>query len=245
MNYNATSYRSEKLVLLHGFGFDSKIMQPLAEKLRVKYQVTLIDLPGYGKNKHLVAPDNLNDLATMIIPQIPAHAIVIGWSLGGLIALKLMQSLSRIKKIILLASSPCFIGKDNWPGVSNKIFDLFSHQMEKDINAGMEIFLYLNVQGLVNEKNDLTILKQQWMQQSTPEKITLLNGLKILKDADLRDIAKNAHYILSEKDQLINHAIIEHINPLSASILTGQGHAMLFLDSALVASHVVRIINAA
>ncbi|NNM58449.1 MAG: alpha/beta fold hydrolase [Legionellales bacterium] len=250
MNYKNNLHRFENLsvekeviVLLHGFGFNSNIMQPLAEQLHSTHHVVVIDLPGYGDNINLTFPDNLNDLTNSVMPQIPEEAILIGWSLGGLLALQLQQHSTKVKKTILLASSPCFIEKNNWPGMSEKIFDLFYNQIEKNPASGMEMFLYLNVQGLVNEKTEFQLLKQHWLTQLMPEKITLLNSLKILKESDLRDIGQNAHYILSERDQLINPQIIKYLNPLSAVSLAEQGHAIHFSNTSLVANHILRIIN--
>lgn len=50
---------------------------------------------------------------------IPDNTVLISWSLGGLYAIQLAhQYPEKIKKLILISSTPCFIEKNNWAGIS-------------------------------------------------------------------------------------------------------------------------------
>src|SRR5688572_28462426 len=102
MSYLHTDIRGQgfPLVLLHGWGFNSNIWQPLIPQLENKYQLFLIDLPGFGKSESI-----LNYSFDYIIPNLlaktPKEAYWLGWSLGGLIAMAIaIHSPLRVKKLI-------------------------------------------------------------------------------------------------------------------------------------------------
>lgn len=49
MNIHLDKYgQGMPLVLFHGWGFDSQIWQPIIPYLKPKYQIILVDLPGFG-----------------------------------------------------------------------------------------------------------------------------------------------------------------------------------------------------
>ena len=91
------SYQSlgsgKPLVILHGWGSSSQVMQPLARKLKETRACYLIDLPGFGNTPEPGRPWNVDDYADLVEEFIqdrelgPADLLV--HSFGGRIALKL------------------------------------------------------------------------------------------------------------------------------------------------------------
>lgn len=51
------------VILLHGWGYDSSLLMPLAEFLAGFCRVTLIDLPGHGKSDEPAEPMDIYDFA--------------------------------------------------------------------------------------------------------------------------------------------------------------------------------------
>ena len=47
--------RVETLMLLHGWGMNSHVWEPIREALELRYHIIWIDLPGHGINRHLKA----------------------------------------------------------------------------------------------------------------------------------------------------------------------------------------------
>src|SRR5688572_5114562 len=80
--------RMINLVLIHGWGRDSRTWQPVLESLQSFATVTLIDLPGFGAST--VLPEfSLDAVLDKIAAQLPQDAVIMGWSLGGMLAVQL------------------------------------------------------------------------------------------------------------------------------------------------------------
>ena len=73
------------VVLIHGWGLNHAIWQPVADVLATDYQVLVLDLPGYGLATHYPEPYSLEAITDQLAAQVPAQSFVLGWSLGGLV----------------------------------------------------------------------------------------------------------------------------------------------------------------
>ena len=91
-----------RLILLHGWGVDARIWRPLAPHWRADCQVASPDWPGYGDRPALSAPQDLDALAEAMAEALPADAVWVGWSLGGLLAAALCRRLSAPRGLIML-----------------------------------------------------------------------------------------------------------------------------------------------
>ena len=114
--------QKKNLVIIHGFLQSSEIFyknQEIINILHSKYNLLIIDLPGYGKN-HSIKFNNatkLNNYLDFIYIQIQSYfnninsqdINILGWSLGGNIAILLAQKYPIINNLILLCSNPCFV----------------------------------------------------------------------------------------------------------------------------------------
>jgi pimeloyl-[acyl-carrier protein] methyl ester esterase len=190
----------QNLVLIHGFGFGSYIFTELEQKLKNQYNITTLNLPGHGGNEFV--SDDLDDWVNNIKDKIPENAIILGWSLGGLLAIKLTQILP-IKKLILVASSPKFVNDGIWQyGIPTNNFKMFSDNLNANIAKGLTRFVSL--QGL--EKYQIKTLKLQ-ISQNLPTALGLNNALHILKNTDLRKellhIKDKTQVILGNKDTIV------------------------------------------
>ena len=104
-------------ILLHGWGVTSKVWQGFATKLNGFDNILtpcLYDVSKNSKNQ------GFSSLARALSKIIKKDSVVVAWSIGGLIALRLIPLTTKIKAIIFIASSPCFINKEDWPNVIQK-----------------------------------------------------------------------------------------------------------------------------
>lgn len=99
--------KGEPIVLLHGWGQNIEMMQPLGNPFASDKRIIIIDLPGHGKSSEPKTPwtieeftDAIHELLTKLKVKNP---IIIGHSLGGKIGL-LYASKYEVKKLICLAS---------------------------------------------------------------------------------------------------------------------------------------------
>ncbi|MCI2282692.1 alpha/beta fold hydrolase [Colwellia sp. MSW7] len=91
------------LVLLHGWGLNSAVWQPLIASLPQnftdRFNIVTVDLPGFGTNvSKVVSPYTLANICQSISATIHRPAIYLGWSLGGLIATEM--ALSHPEKVL-------------------------------------------------------------------------------------------------------------------------------------------------
>lgn len=99
-------------IFLPGLGFDVNIWQKNFANLNPK----LIALPPLTKKT------SLHTIITELNLQIPKGTMLIGWSLGGLLALALSYYFpEKIKKVLIIASTPKFLSDINWPGIPSAL----------------------------------------------------------------------------------------------------------------------------
>lgn len=91
-----TIYRApaHAVLLLHGWGANLKLMQPLGERLAaLGFSAYMPDLPGFGESDPPPTAWSVSDYANFIIAYLDAHQLqqvyLIGHSFGGRIGLVL------------------------------------------------------------------------------------------------------------------------------------------------------------
>ena len=193
---------------IHGWGFDSRILASLADGLSTDRNVLLVDMPGYGNNRPDILPADINHIADNLISVIPQDGILAGWSLGGMLAIKTAHKFrDRIKAIILLASTPCFVKKQDWPhGVERSLIQGMTDRLSTNVDGVLQEFAGLIARSEISPKQALRELKSLY-NSSKPDPDALLVGLNILINEDLRkelsDLECNTMMLLGKRDQLI------------------------------------------
>ncbi len=107
INYE-TKGNGEVIIILHGWGRSIDDFLEISNILSNKYQVYLIDLPGFGKSDTPKDAYNLDDYVLFLKRFIEFkkinNPIIIGHSFGGRIALR-YASLYKVNKMILISSA--------------------------------------------------------------------------------------------------------------------------------------------
>ena len=83
------------LVLLHGWGLNVRVWDGLAAALRDRFRIIAIDLPGHGRSAWLPQRSSLEEQAAQVretVAEITGEYSLLGWSLGGQIALQLVAT---------------------------------------------------------------------------------------------------------------------------------------------------------
>ncbi len=176
------------LVLLHGWGLNSAVWQEIVPLLEPYYTLHLVDLPGFGFSQQTIVDSaDLSLWSEAVLPHLPALFNLLGWSMGGLIALRMaLDHPTRIQRLVLMGSSPCFLQQENWPGIRPDVLSGFNRALQLDTRKTIERFLAIQAMGSESVKEDVKRLKN-WLQQrpdATPA--ALKAGLQLLETVDLR-----------------------------------------------------------
>lgn len=176
------------LVLLHGWGLNSAVWQELIPLLAPHYCLHLVDLPGFGlSHDACLESDNLSLWSQTILPHLPERFSLLGWSMGGLIALRMtLDHPSRVTRLILTGSSPCFLQQENWPGIRPDVLSGFNRALQLDPRKTVERFLAIQAMGSDTVKEDVKRLKYWLQQRPDPAAAALKAGLQLLERIDLR-----------------------------------------------------------
>jgi len=228
------------LVFIHGWGLNSGVWQPSVEKLSNHFKVITVDLPGFGLNvEHEVTPYTLENIAKHIANVIDEPSIIIGWSLGGMVATEIAVNYpEKAKALVTIASSPCFIEQDNWPGMQADVLALFHRQLEQDTQKTINNFLKIQALGSPHLRQDIKQIRDLVMQYPMPNKNTLDLSLKFLENEDQRQYLTNISMpylrMYGKLDGLIPKAVIEKISTLTPTsdivIFEKSSHAPFISD---------------
>ena len=176
------------LVLLHGWGLHSIVWDDIMPGLLQHFRVTVIDLPGMGQSPMPAGDYTLDYLADHVAAILPRQCHLMGWSLGGLVALKLASERpQQVLSLTMVASTPKFVADGEWPGVEARLFDRFMEVFEEDVEGTLIRFLALNCKDASTVRDDVRKLKEILYFCGLPAPRALRGGLSVLRDTDLRE----------------------------------------------------------
>jgi pimeloyl-[acyl-carrier protein] methyl ester esterase len=179
------------LALVHGWGMNARVFDTLAELLADDFEVRALDLPGHG-GREVRVKNTLQSWADDLAQQLPDGATLLGWSLGGQVAMRAaLDHPDRISRLILLAATPRFVTDDDWPhAMAKKDLNEFAATLLADIQATLLRFLTLQTRGMEGQKAMLQQLRQTMLAAPQPQQDALFAGLEMLLTTDLRDAVK-------------------------------------------------------
>jgi pimeloyl-[acyl-carrier protein] methyl ester esterase len=181
--------QGEPLVMLHGWGMHGGIWRDTAAQLAQHFRVHCVDLPGHGASAPIAAFTLEN-----VVGQLAAHfvepVIACCWSLGGQIGLHwAKREPEKVKRLVLVASTPCFMERDDWPfGISQQVLRQFAADLETNHTATLRRFLGLQVRGSEGERELLVFLRESLFSHGEPDLDSLRGGLELLRDSDMRSV---------------------------------------------------------
>jgi pimeloyl-[acyl-carrier protein] methyl ester esterase len=177
-----------ELVLLHGWGTHGGIWSELAERLSPHFRLSLVDLPGCGASADC-EPYSLQRVASLLAQEMPQRCGVIGWSLGGQIALAWARCApGQVERIALIATTPCFAQRADWPhAVSREMLQEFGRSLATDAPATLQRFFSLQALGDEHTREAAARLRGCLKDCGVPSAAALLGGLNVLMEEDQRN----------------------------------------------------------
>lgn len=206
--------RGPPLVLLHGWAMHGGVFAPLLKALTPHFECWVVDLPGHGASPERDGLD-LHDTAERLLARLPP-ARWLGWSLGGLIALRAaLDAPDRVQGLVAIAASPRFVVGPHWThGVDHAVFESFASELRQDYARTIERFLALEVMGDEHAREEIRWLRQRLAERPPGDPAILRDGLSILADTDLRaelpTLACPSLWIAGRRDRLVPWRALEH-----------------------------------
>jgi pimeloyl-[acyl-carrier protein] methyl ester esterase len=178
------------LVLLHGWGLHGGLFAPLLPGLARRFRVHVVDLPGHGHSRAIADAtlDTLVDAVADAVADERRPLAVLGWSLGGLCAMRwARREPARVARLVLVATSPRFVSGDDWPhAMSATTLARFGDEFAASWKLTMQRFLALQVHGSESGRATLAALRHQLFARGEPSRAALADALRVLATSDLR-----------------------------------------------------------
>lgn len=226
------------LLLIHGWGFDSRVWAPLLERLAGHCRIRLGDLPGYGQDL---------DPATL-----PPGTVVCGWSQGAQAAMQLaLAHPERVARLILIGASPRFVAAPGWPDAQPAtLLETFAAGVQDRTAATLKRFATLVNHGDADARTTTRRL-QALIEERCPAADVLVAGLAALRDVDLRaraaDIGQPTLLLHGDQDALMPPAaarwLAERLPIAHLEELPGRGHAPFLTATASCTSHILDFLH--
>lgn len=200
------------LALLHGWGMNAGVFDALADALADAFEVHALNLPGHGGRAALAA-NSLQSWGDDLARQLPPQATVLGWSLGGQVAMRAaLDCPHKIARLILLAATPRFVAAPDWAaGIAADDLQAFGAALIDDPQATLLRFLSLQTRGMAGQKSLLQGLRQSLLAAPPVQDAALAAGLAILRAADLRDELPRL-----SQPTLVLHGALDTLTPAAA-----------------------------
>jgi pimeloyl-[acyl-carrier protein] methyl ester esterase len=247
----------KNVVLLHGWGMHGGVWGNFNTLLSAHCQTHALDLPGFGFSNEARSDFTLNahaDVVEEYIRDLSQPVILIGWSLGGLIALNILKRQKiTLEKVVFIAATPCFTKKEGWDNaIEQSVFDDFSHDLKIDYKKSLKRFLSLQTRGSELTRENLRELNQLFNTRGEPNIKALEAGLKILSEADFRHNQQQqyetpAMLVMGEKDTLVPLAVKDEFEKIFGKLetltLAKTGHAPFINNPDLCAKKIKNFIS--
>ena len=214
--------RGRPIILLHGWGMNASVFEPLSHELVKSREVVTVDLPGYGASAW-DASISFQDQVAMIASRLPEGELL-GWSMGGLFALEMMrQNPGQFSQLFLVCCNPCFVRQKGWHcAVGAQVFDAFNQDLRRGWRNTIKRFLMLQMHGCDNARQLVRNLMEQHQIDGEPDSEALQFGLDLLKQSDSRELLATLDlpikFILGERDQLVPYGLAKEIIKVNPQI---------------------------
>lgn len=262
----------EPLLFIHGWGMHSGMWGEVLAQLAKRYRVLAVDLPGHGfsavsgkwqvasgktENPHILHSPlstlHIDSIVDQLAAQFSGPLTVCGWSLGGQIALRwAVRDPVRIKRLVLVSSTPCFSGRDDWLcAMDAPTLAAFSDAMQQNYLQTLRRFLSLQVRGSEQEREMLTVLRGSLLARGEPDMAALQAGLEILRDsdqrADLPQIKQPTLLIAGSRDTLTPVDAMQYLADsmphARLATIEGAAHVPFLSHTDLFVEHVVGFLD--
>jgi pimeloyl-[acyl-carrier protein] methyl ester esterase len=228
------------VVLLHGWSLNLRVWDGLVRVLTPRFRVIAIDLPGHGRSEWDARASTPAAQAWRVhetLSPLTNRYTLVGWSLGGQLALDLAAALpAGVERLALIATTPKFLKSATWRcGTPRPLLARLVHRLHSEGERAVSDFLGLLVRGSAPHTAARVLAKLRAALRThgaaRPEALTA--GLARLRDGDLRPalpmVRIPALVVAGQRDRIIRPAAsraLAHALPHAHYVeVAGAAHA--------------------
>ncbi|BCS53777.1 alpha/beta fold hydrolase [Geobacter sp. SVR] len=246
------------VVLLHGWCMSSAIWQLQVQSLCRSFRIIAPDLRGHGRSEYDSGDCSLaqfsEDTAALIQYLDLEHVFLVGWSLGGQVALEATRLVrERLAGLVLVGATPCFTASESFPhGLGRMEADGMALKVRRNIVRALEGFTArMFSAGELDEPQRAEQVRRVLDRVPVPETSVALESLQSLADADLRPLLSAIDLptliINGDMDRICLPAasdyLARHIPTSRQVILPGVAHAPFLSRPEEFNDHLSRFIS--
>jgi len=247
------------LVLLHGWSLNLRVWDGLVRLLAPRFRIIAIDLPGHGRSdwdpRASTPAAQAWRVHETLAPLTERYALL-GWSLGGQLALDLAAALpAGIERLALIATTPKFLKSANWRcGTPRPLLARLVHRLHSEGERAVSDFLALLASGSAphTAARVRSTLRAALRTHGTACPEALTAGLARLRDGDLRRalpmVRVPALVVAGQRDRIIRPTAVRalaHALPDARYLeVAGAAHAPFLSHPVQFARELSRFLHA-
>ncbi len=229
------------IVFIHGWAMSGMVWQFQKEALAPYWRVIVPDLRGHGRSflpvsARLSLSDMADDLVNLVQGLNLERAVLVGWSLGGMVALEAFAALrEQLAGLVLVGATPCFIAGEGYGyGLPPKDVRGIALRLKRDYSKTMgDFFKGMFAPEEMHWDQYQRVVREIVIPGRQPAPEVALQGLELLAGADLRgflpQIDRPVLLLHGSCDTIslpaASQYMAEHIPDAAMEIMEGCGHA--------------------
>jgi pimeloyl-[acyl-carrier protein] methyl ester esterase len=241
------------LVLLHGWSLNLRVWDPLVRQLAPRYRIITVDLPGHGGSDWDPKASSPAAQAWRVhetLAPLTQRYCLLGWSLGGQVALDLAAALpAPIERLVLIATTPRFLAGPGWRcGTPRAQLARLIHRLYANSARAVNDFLALSARGSAprTAAHVEQVLRRALKSDGWAHPAALASGLARLRDTDLRAglarIDVPALVMCGQRDRIVRavatRALARRLADAHYIEIRGAAHAPFLSHTRQCARHV-------
>jgi len=205
------------LVLLHGWAMSSAVFAEVMPQLAKSHRVLALDLPGHGASDPAPAytlPGLAEDVAAWLGIVGIQRCALLGWSLGGQVAMQLAVGRPHVvDKLLLISSTPRFTAEGDWNGgLPVGQVRAMERQLRRSYELAMsDFFARMFTDEVMPRERYREIIRFAVRSGRLPAAVDVLACLEILRDTDLRTVLSSL-----SAPTLVHYGATDAITPAEA-----------------------------
>lgn len=177
---------SAEILMLHGWGYHAGVWRGIEAATKAK--ALALDLPGYGSCAEDLFPESLDEVVANILQRAPEKAVWVGWSLGGMVAMRAaLLAPERVSALLLVCTTPKFVRSKDWEwGMETSQFEAFVKGLTLEYDENLVRHMMLQAGDRSQARQLRKPIGEILGTAPKPSLETLINGLNLLRTIDLR-----------------------------------------------------------